>query len=130
MNITFAKAGAALLLVSLLNGCAYQKMEQRQLLSTSEAIAAFQALGYGDWAANPFVRTEAVCGAQKLPVQFSEIKQAIFSLRQSKLNVFTDRKGVCSASYAFLLKDREDANRLVTAANSLGANVSYLFTTD
>lgn len=130
MKIGFASVVVVMFSVSLLSGCAMQKMDAQKPLSTTDAIASFAKLGYGEWVESPFVRTEAVCGAEKVPVQFSEIKHAKFSLRQSKLQLLTSRKGICSASYVFLLKDVEDANRLVTAANSLGASVEYLITSD
>ena len=77
-----------------------------------------------------FRSNRGACGAEKVEVEFSEIKHAVYSLRQSKLTVATSRKGICSATYTFLLKDVEDANRLVNAANSLGAGVDYLIKTD
>jgi hypothetical protein len=125
-----ASAVALLLSVSLLGGCVAQKMEMRQQMSASEATATFKKLGYDEWAENPFVRTEAICGAEKVHVPFSEFQHATFSLRQSKLTLLTNRQGVCSASYPFLLKDMDDANRIVAAANSLGARVTYLITMD
>lgn len=113
-----------------LSGCSVQEINRQNPLSPTEAIASFKALGYDEWAGNPFVRTEAFCGAEKVRIQFSEINVAAYSLRQSKLTLATDRKGICSSTYAFTLKDKEDASRLVTAANSLGANVKYLVTVD
>jgi len=125
-----ASAVVLLLSVSALGGCVAQKMEMQKQMSAGEAIATFKKLGYDEWAENPFVRTEAICGAEKVHVPFSAFQHAAFSLRQSKLTLLTDRKGVCSASYPFLLKDMDDASKIVTAANSLGARVTYMITVD
>lgn len=130
MKMGLTGAVGVMLSVALLSGCAVQKMDREKLLSPAEATATFKALGYGEWVESPFVRTEALCGAEKFPVQFSEIKHAIYSLRKSSLLVGGNRKGSCSAVYTFVLKDIDDANRLVKAANSLGANVEYMITSD
>lgn len=124
------KTALMLGLLVFLTGCTTTKMADQQLLSPSEAIASFKALGYDDWAANPFIRTEALCGGEKIHIPFPEINVGLLSLRQSKLTLATSRKGICSATHIFLLKDVEDANRIVLAANSLGAKVKYLITVD
>ncbi|MFC5460497.1 hypothetical protein [Massilia niabensis] len=80
MKTGFANVVAVMLSVSLLSGCAMQKMDAQKPLSTTDAIASFAKFGYGEWVESPFVRTGAICGAEKVPVQFSEIKHAMFSI--------------------------------------------------
>lgn len=119
-----------LLVAALLSGCATQKMADLPQQTRVEAAATFKKLGFEDWAGKPFVRTEALCGAERVNIEFSEIKHAIFSLRQSKLLLGVGHRGLCAATQPFSLKDADDAVRLVGAANSLGAVVTHMITVD
>jgi len=113
-----------------LTGCAMQKVADLPRLPPAEAISSFQQLGYGEWVKNPYIRTEAICGAKKVNIEFSDIQVASFSLRQSQLMFTSTKEGICGGNYVFALKDLDDARRLVSAAVSLGAKVEYFFAKD
>ncbi|WP_156648791.1 hypothetical protein [Massilia sp. Leaf139] len=124
------RAFLSLCLILALAGCATQDITALPQLSRDESVKTFQQLGYGEWIQNPFVRKEAICGAEKVNIPLSDLRLAAFSLRQSRLTLAVTTWGVCGGNYIFHLKDLEDARRLVAAANSLGAKVDNFFAAD
>jgi hypothetical protein len=113
-----------------LTGCATQKIGELPRLSSAEAVSTFQQLGYGDWIQSPYIRKEAICGAEKVNAPLSDLRLASFSLRHSQLTLAVTTWGVCGGNHVFQLRDLDDARRLVAAANSLGAKVDNFFAAD
>lgn len=117
-------------LLLALVGCATQKIGTLPELSKADAVSSFEQLGYGDWIKNPYIRKEAICGAEKVNIPLSDLRLASFSLKQSRLMLSVTTWGVCGGNYTFQLKDLDEARRLVAAANSLGARVDNFFAAD